>query len=771
MSVNKTRILLVEDDQVDRLAFVRHVEKSALGYECKTANSVAEARAIPRSEKFDVILLDHTLNDGTGFDLLPDFAGTPVIFVTGSESPEVAVAAMKAGASDYLLKDHDRNYLKLMPMSVERALQQQSDREKLAESQELFRQSFSEAPIGKAFIDANGKLLRVNKALCSMFGYTEQEFLEGGFQLVCKTAQGPSCMEGFFPKNTGKVQNNRMEKACQNKPGQEIWAQVDLAQVPDQRGVNVTYVAQVQDITARKRFETELKNAKEYAENIINTAPVLICGLSPDGTARFVNPAAINISGYPAAELVGKNWWRLFYPGETYKQAERIISQAARGKVTNQETVLTAKDGTPRIISWSSMNHCAADGSVIELIGIGLDVTAQRTAEEVRTKLETQLHQSQKMEALGSLAGGVAHEFNNLLGAIMGYTELARMELGDQHSSAQKLDQVLKASERAKDIIQQILTFSRRQELKREMMGLQRVVDDSLRIIRQMVPEKVEIIVDIPPDTAPIFGNIAQLQQALLNICTNAAQAMPENGGRIVISQKNATVTREMASDRMALPEGPYSVLTITDNGAGMETATLDRVFEPFFTTKGPGKGGGLGMPVVHGIMKSHDGGVMVQSELGKGTTVFLYFPIRSTPAAAKPVSAKPAMPGGHGERILLVDDESSLLAVGSKILDRLGYKVTACTSGNEAIEAFRQNPNEFELVITDLTMPGMTGIDLADALLEVREDVPILLATGYIEESIRDQASLLGFREIILKPLSAQVLAETVKRVVGKKK
>jgi PAS domain S-box-containing protein len=770
MSENALRILLVDDDQVDRLAFLRHVQRQSLLYECKTAGSVAEARSIPATEKFDVIILDHNLGDGTGFDLLPDFKETPVIFLTGSESPEVAVNAMKAGAADYLLKDHDRNYLKLMPLAVERALRQRRDHEQLLESEELFRQSFSEAPIGKAFIASDGRLLRVNRALCDMLGYSEQEFLAGGFQLISQTPDTPDGMETLFQKLAGTVRNRRVELACRHKQGHEIWIQMDIAQVPDSRGQALTYVSQIQDITGRKRAEADLKQAKEYAENIINTAPTLICGLSPDGITRFVNPATTKICGYAAGEIVGRNWWRLFYPGDSYGQAERLFAQFDRGQVVNQETTLTARDGGKRIVSWSSMNHCAPDGAIIEVVGIGMDITAQRQAEEVRSRLETQLYQSQKMEALGSLAGGVAHEFNNMLGAIIGYTELVKMDLGDQHECNANLDQVLNASQRAKEIIQQILTFSRRQELKRELINLQHVVQQTAKLIRPTIPDSVEILVDVGSDCPPLFGNTTQLHQALTNLCTNAWHAMKENGGRIVIRQKTVALVPDLTGNRLGLPEGLYSVLSVTDNGSGMDAATLDRVFEPFFTTKGPGKGSGLGMAVVHGIMKSHDGAVSIQSEQGGGTTVFLYFPVQAPAVIEKLSAGKPSMPTGKGERVLLVDDEAALVMIGTKILQHLGYNVTGFTSAREALAAFTRQPNEFDIVITDLTMPGMTGIALADALLEVRPDTPILLCTGYIEESIRDQANLLGFREILVKPLATQLLAEAVQRVIAKK-
>jgi CheY-like chemotaxis protein len=267
-----------------------------------------------------------------------------------------------------------------------------------------------------------------------------------------------------------------------------------------------------------------------------------------------------------------------------------------------------------------------------------------------------------------------------------------------------------------------------------------------------------------------VFGNTVQLQQALTNVINNAWQSMPNQTGRITLTHQLVTLNAELTGRAgQSVPEGRYSVVAITDNGQGMDAVTLDRVFEPFFTTR-PGKGNGLGMPVVHGIMKSHDGGVMLQSDPGKGTTVYLYFPVQSAQTAAKSASNKPALPGGSGEHILFVDDESPLCMIGTKILERIGYKVTAFTSAQDAVALFKQRPNDFHLVVTDLTMPGMSGIDFADALIKIRPDIPIILATGYIEESIRDQADLLGFREIVLKPMTAANLAEAVKRILGKK-
>jgi PAS domain S-box-containing protein len=642
MNVTTVRILLVDDDAVDRLALLRHVEKESLPYNCRTATSLAEARDLLPKEQFDVIILDRQLSDGLGIDLFPDVGDIPVIFLTGSELPEHAVRAMKSGASDYLLKDQDRNYLKLVPLSVERALQVRRSREELRESQELFRQTFHEAPIGKAFIAPDGVFLRVNRELCEIFGYSESEMLAGGFQLIVDAANRQDSMQTLFPMRAGERQARQMEWRCHHHNGHEIWIQLHVALVPDSRGLASTYICQVQDITARHK------------------------------------------------------------------------------------------------------------------------------AEEARSQLEAQLNQAQRIQALGSLAGGVAHEFNNMLGAVIGYTELAATDLGEGHPARARLDEVLKAGMRAKEVVQQILTFSQRQDLKRELLPLQRIVDEATRLIRSTIPSSVEIRVEMGLDSSAIFGNSTQIHQALMNLCTNAWHAMGEHGGRIVISQKIVAVDRETGA-RLAIPAGKYSVLSVVDNGQGMDASTLARIFEPFFTTKGPGRGTGLGMSVVHGIMQAHEGAVDVESELGKGTSAHLYLPVQSAEPIKKPSSDQSAPPSGQGQRILLVDDEHALVQVGTKLLQHLGYHVTAFTSAVEAMACFRKRPASFDLVITDMTMPGMTGIDVADGIRQLRPDLPVILASGFVNAEIREQAGLLGFREIMSKPVSTQVLAEAIQRVFSK--
>jgi PAS domain S-box-containing protein len=641
MSVTSVRLLLVEDDAVDRMALLRQIEKGALPYECRTSASLAEARQFLQKEPFDVILLDRQLPDGLGFDLLPDVGATPVIFLTGSESPEQAVLAMKSGASDYLLKDPDRHYLQLVPVSVERALEARQAREALRESQELFRQTFDEAPIGKAFLAPDGRFLRVNRALCEIFGYADTDMLLGDFTMMCDAEHRRESLQDLFPRLANEQPAQRLEWSCHRRDGQEIWIHVHMAVAKDSHGLAATYICQVQDVTARRK------------------------------------------------------------------------------------------------------------------------------AEQARGRLEAKLNQAQKIQALGSLAGGVAHEFNNLLGAVIGFTELADAELGADHPAHAKLAEVLKAAMRAKEVVQQILTFSRREEPLRELLPLPEIVGEAVRLIRATIPRTVEICVDLGSESPAILGNSTQIHQVLMNLCTNAWHAMDDTGGRIVISQKVVTLDRE-AGARLSIASGTYSVLSVVDNGHGMDAGTQARLFEPFFTTKSPGKGTGLGLSVVHGIVHAHEGAVDVESELGKGTAVHLYLPVRTTEPAKKPPVEQSKLPSGKGQLILLVDDEPALVQVGTKLLEFLGYTVTAFTSAPAALTFFRRHPESFSLVITDMSMPGMTGIDLADGIRQVRPELPIILASGFVDAAVREQAGILGFSEILTKPVSIQVLADTTQRILN---
>jgi signal transduction histidine kinase len=379
-----------------------------------------------------------------------------------------------------------------------------------------------------------------------------------------------------------------------------------------------------------------------------------------------------------------------------------------------------------------------------------------------RQAMERQLQQAQKMEAIGTLAGGIAHDFNNILSAINGYTELARMDIGDDAAVLEHLDVVAQGGARAARLVRQILTFSRQQEHERMPTEIGLVVGEALTLLKATLPASIEIVTAIAPDLPTVLADPTQVHQVVMNLCTNAWHAMQDQPGCLEIHLDRLLADADFIEAHPVLTAGAYARLSISDTGHGMDTDTMARIFEPFFTTKGPQSGTGLGLSVVHGIMQAHGGAITVYSHPGEGTTFNLYFPAHETDEHATPHVTE-ELPRGDGRHVLFVDDEAPLAQKGRKMLERLGYVVTAATSADDALVAFSSNPHAFDLLITDLTMPGRSGIDLAAEMLALRPDLRVVLVTGYTTTLTADRGRRLGIRELALKPLTLQRLATVV--------
>lgn len=383
---------------------------------------------------------------------------------------------------------------------------------------------------------------------------------------------------------------------------------------------------------------------------------------------------------------------------------------------------------------------------------------------------EEQLRQAQKMEAIGTLAGGIAHDFNNILNAILGYSELAVSDLPSQHEVQAYLAEVLKASGRAKELVRQILTFSRKQAPERKPIDFQQVLEEALKLLRASLPSMIEICQFIDEEVPLISGDPSQIHQVMMNLATNAMHAMTERGGRLEVRLNSILIDAEFAQTHADLHEGRYVRLIVSDSGCGMDQHTLKRMFDPFFTTKGPGEGTGLGLATVYGIVRDHDGAILVSSERGKGTTFNIYFPVRED-LVAEQINTSDPSPQGCGQRVLLVEDEVPLAILGKKRLERLGYKVTMHTGSVEALESFQSSPDEFDLVITDYNMPRMNGADLARSILSLRPKLPVILVTGYGNAISTEGVAAIGIRELLMKPTTMKTLGEAVSRALEVKK
>ncbi|MBU1711073.1 MAG: response regulator [Proteobacteria bacterium] len=405
--------------------------------------------------------------------------------------------------------------------------------------------------------------------------------------------------------------------------------------------------------------------------------------------------------------------------------------------------------------------------TLISIAGVAANILEHKMAQEERENLRGQLRQSQKLEAIGTLAGGIAHDFNNILAAIIGYSEMAQAELPEGSISRSDINQVLIAGKRAKELVEHILLFSRSGNQAPAPMRITPIVKEVLKLLRATIPSSIEIKQSLSSDIGATLIDPTQLHQIIMNLCTNATHAM-EQGGILAVQLSSATLNADdIKSLAPELTPGKYIQLTVTDTGKGMDEPTLKRIFEPYFTTKDPDKGTGLGLSVVHGIIASCGGAITVESLPGKGSTFRVYFPEIGEKTIGEGISLAPApFPSGR-ERILVVDDEQPITDLEKRILEQLGYTITNINSSMGALKLFKSDPDGFDLIITDQTMPHLTGADLAREILQIRPDIPIILCTGYSESLTEEKAEQLGIKKYLRKPVVARELAETVRKVL----
>ncbi len=493
-----------------------------------------------------------------------------------------------------------------------------------------------------------------------------------------------------------------------------------------------------------------------------------------DGTLSDVNQSALEILGLSRDEFLGQTandqkWQVISEDGLPLPAAKHPSSVALQtgAPVVNFVTGIFNQQKEKCI--WVSINAIpqfnTGEDKPFQVFVTLHDITRRKEAETERFKLEAQLQQAQRLEAIGTLAGGIAHDFNNILGAILGYAEMAKDDSPAESSVRKDLIEILKAGHRAKDLVKQILAFSRQAATERISLQPVDIVKEAVKLLRPSLPSTIEIKQEIDEAAGPILADPTQLHQIVVNLCTNAFHAMEESGGILTISLKNITLKREdLGGDPHVLP-GEYVRLSIKDTGAGIVPEVLGRMFDPYFTTKEVGKGTGMGLAIVHGIVKSYNGFVSCASTPGKGTTVQVYLPLIAAGAVLVEEPQGP-VPTGN-ERILFIDDERILAEMGKTMLEPLGYTVTVRNNSLEAITTFLNQPEMFDLVITDQTMPGMTGFEMARRMLMIRPDLPIILCTGYSTLVSEEKARASGIRAFAMKPLAKRDIARLIRKVL----
>jgi two-component system cell cycle sensor histidine kinase/response regulator CckA len=514
-------------------------------------------------------------------------------------------------------------------------------------------------------------------------------------------------------------------------------------------------------IMERNKAEAALRDSERKYRELVQSVNSIILRLDTEGNIIFFNKYAQAFFGYSEAEILGKNVVGTIVPqiDRDGFDLEAMIKDIGTHpeRYTSNENENIRRNGERVRIAWMNKAIYDEKNRVREILCVGIDVTE-------KWQLERRLAQAQKMEAIGTLAGGIAHDFNNILSAILGYTELSLIDIPHDSAVRSNLKQVLKAGGRAKELVQQILTYSRRREHEMQPIKINLIINEALKLLRASLPSTIEMQNSIKSDLA-VISDPTNIHQVIMNLCANAAYAMQANGGLLQVQLDDVELDANFVKQHPDLKPGKYVRLAVSDTGHGMSPEVIQRIFDPFFSTKKKGEGTGMGLSVVHGIVKSHGGAITVDSRPGKGSVFKLYFPAIESELNPQDESANLMVTGT--EHILFVDDEPFQADIAKKMLTRLGYRLTTYTSGIEALDAFRQAPEKFDLVITDMTMPRMPGDVLARELISIRPGMPIIVCTGYSERIDLDIAGEIGVRELVMKPVVIKDLAGIIRRVL----
>lgn len=659
------------------------------------------------------------------------------------------------------LKDLDGNITGVMGVGID-TTEHKSSQEKLREEKEQFQHYLDLAAVMVVALDSQGRIRLINRKGLEILGYGEKELLgENWFEKCLPRDMAAPVSEVFQQLLAGKADSAKYhENAVLTKKGDERLVAWHNAFLRNAEGSAIGILSSGEDITERKRAEEALKHSEKRFRATFEQMAVGICHTDFQGGFLRVNQCLCDFWGYSSDELLGMNCKQVTHPDDLeqcLKQNESVLSGETDSYSLEKRYI--KKDGTQM---WGQVTVSLVKGDAGRpeyFISVVRDIST-------RKKMEAQLRQAQKMEAIGTLAGGIAHDFNNVLGAIMGYTELTLEDLPEGGFEAENLERVLEAGHRAKNLVQQILSFSRQTEQELVPVRMAGIAEETMKLLRPSIPTTIEMTCDLGGAHENILADPIQIHQVIMNLCTNAAQAMEEKGGVLDIKLSPVDIDEEASRGYAELRAGRYLRLMVSDTGPGMNNETLQRIFEPFFTTKEANKGTGMGLAVVHGIVKHHGGEITVYSEVGRGSTFNVYLPVHEGEEASNQ-EAHPAPPITGTERVLLVDDEEALVALGKEMLRRLGYHVTAFTSSVEALDYFRSHPDDFDVVVSDYTMPKITGVVLGLELLRLRPKLPIIIVTGFTQQLTPERAFLLGIKRVVMKPLTGSGVARVIREVL----
>lgn len=635
----------------------------------------------------------------------------------------------------------------------------QIERDSLARSEARYRLLFANSMDAVLQTRPDGTVLAANAAACQLFGYTEAELKSRGRSAI---------VDGDDPRLTALIEQRERSGSSQGlcrmrrADGSTFEAEVSTSSYLDGEGRTASSVI-VRDVTLRETMAAQ----RQRLTAMLDATPDFVGSADPQGRNIFLNLAARRMLGRDAHDDVsGITIEECHPPWAARLVIDEGMPAAMRDGSWTGRTAIRGPGGKELPVSQVILCHRDAKGEITHFSTIARDLSDLEHAQAQRQALERQVMEAQKLESIGTLAGGVAHDFNNVLAAILGNVELVRAQLPHEAGAQAGLSLIQTAARRARELVQQILTFSRNSPQQQSVISMRAAVEEALALLRSTLPASSELVAELPDEPLAVMGDAGQVQQVVLNLCTNAWQAHGDRTGRILVRLESVCLS---ASDERpkGLSPGRYVRLRVADQGSGMNEATLARIFEPFFTTKPPGQGTGLGLSVVHGIVTGSAGVITVQSQVGVGTRFDVYLPQvdASTVLEPAPLLPRPTAPK-RARHILYVDDDEVVSLTIGALLRHAGHHVTAISTPEQAIEAVRTNPRDFELVLTDYNMPGMSGLKLAEVLREIAPDLPVVVTSGYMTDELQVQAHQAGARAVIAKEFSVERLNDVLAEI-----
>ena len=767
------RILILEDVLADATLMQYELRKAGIAFISERVETREDFLKGIQDFVPNLILADFALPSFDGLSALAiareQCPEVPFIFVTGSLSEEIAVECMKSGAADYVLKDH----LVRIGAAVKGALEKKRTRGEKERAEEVLRVSdiryrrlFESAKDGILLLDGEtAEITDVNPYMVEMLGYHYHELL--GKKL---------CDVSPF-RETEKTQNFFREL---QKEGYIRYENLSL-QTKEKKPIDVEFVSNaydvdgkkviqcnIRDITGRKRAEEALGRSETKFYELFNDAPVGYFEYDNQGRITSVNRTGLEMLGYTLEEILGQPVWK--FAVELDEARHRILAKLAgiMPPARGREQTYRRKDGTtfPALIEDRLLKD--SDGKIIGIRSTIQSIAERKQMEKEKALLEEQLRQSQKMEAMGRLAGGIAHDFNNLLTIIKGYSQLFLIDLKKGDPMEKGIEQIQKATQRAGDLIRQLLAFSRRQVMEMRVLDLNSLLRELDKMLRRVIGEDIVLVTLLTEDLGRVKADPGQLGQVLMNLVVNARDAMP-SGGKLTIEMANVVLDEEYVRTHIEVPPGRYVVLSVSDTGVGMTPEVRDRIFEPFFTTKEKGKGTGLGLSTVYGIVKQSGGNILVYSEPGKGTTFKIYLPIVDEPLEEwAEMVVEGEIPRGK-ETILIVEDFEEVRQLARQVLERQGYQVLEAGDGNATLLVCEKYKGQIHLMMTDVVMPGMSGRELADRIKSSHPEMKVLYTSGYADDTIVHYGVSRDRVNYLQKPFTMEGLARKVREVLDK--